>query len=150
MDTEGFKTSQPPRTRHGDLQYVQRVVGGKELQHMMHATTTLQHWRAGHRTNRESETCRTVQVKRDLSRSLVQLPAQGMARQTTIDPDLPQKTKMFFGFNPLHQCLSSVLRVLIFLYYSTGTASWLASALLYSEICESRGCLKRHRRKKVP
>lgn len=40
MGTEGFKISQPPRTGHRDLQYVQRVVGGKELQHMVRATTT--------------------------------------------------------------------------------------------------------------
>lgn len=57
-----------------------REVGGKELQHTVYGTTTLQHQRPGHRTSRESETCRTVQVKRVLSRSLVRPPAQGMAR----------------------------------------------------------------------
>lgn len=47
---------------------------------MVHATTPLQHWRPGHRTNRESEACRTLKVKRGHLRFLVQPPAQGMAR----------------------------------------------------------------------
>lgn len=46
------------------------------------------------------------------------------------------------------ECLFFCLLAMWVLFYLD--SSWLASALLYSEICDSRGCLKCHRRKKVP